>query len=374
MGLLRVLLALSVALSHLGDFRGFGIAGGFAAVQMFYMISGFYMATILTGKYDPRRDIAVFYSNRLLRIYSIYLVCLLISLAAYIAIYAAGQGGWLAYVIANIGRIDGLGRLWLAFTSIAIVGQESTLFLELKDGALAFTPNGPGGETPVWVFMPIPQAWSISLELMFYALVPFLIRNKTNVLIGIVAAALVARVAVYAAGYDHDPWLSRFFPFELALFVLGMIARRIYDSAVITLQHRTQVAVALAFVILTCAVRELVVDVGLHVVWVYYAAGLIGLPCLFAVTRHSKADQFLGSFSYPLYLIHWTVMMFYDAFAVQLNLPATGSVARAAICVTVSLVVSWIVVVSVEAPLDRYRQKRLLRMQGRPPAFGAAAG
>ena len=57
MGLLRVILALSVAVAHFGGFFGYTIAGGFAAVQMFYIISGFYMATILTEKYDPRRDI-----------------------------------------------------------------------------------------------------------------------------------------------------------------------------------------------------------------------------------------------------------------------------------------------------------------------------
>ena len=370
MGLLRVLLALSVALSHLGDVRGLGLAGGFASVQMFYVISGFYMATILTEKYDPRRDIAVFYSNRLLRIYSIYFVCLLISLIAYVAIYAAGQGGWLHYVMTNIGRIDTLGQLWLAFTSIAIIGQESTLFLELKDGALAYTAAGPGGETPVWVFMPIPQAWSISLELMFYALVPFLIRNKTNVLIGIVAAATLARFVAYAMGYDHDPWLSRFFPFELGLFVMGMIARRIYDAAAVRIERRVQVVIAVAFLLLTCAVRELVVGVGLQVVWVYYLAGLIAVPCLFAVTRDNKLDQFIGNFSYPLYLLHWIVMTFYDAFAARLHLPGVESLWRTAICVGVSLVLSWLVVTGVEVPLDRYRQCRLIKAR----AFGAASG
>src|SRR4051812_38784319 len=97
MGLLRVLLALSVVFAHLGGVFGWTIAGGFAAVQMFYIISGFYMATILAEKYNPRADIGLFYANRGLRIYSTYFVALAITLAGFYLIYATGRGGWMQY-------------------------------------------------------------------------------------------------------------------------------------------------------------------------------------------------------------------------------------------------------------------------------------
>ena len=359
MGLLRVLLALSVALSHLEDSRWFNLAGGVASVQTFYIISGFYMATILTEKYNPRTDLGVFYTNRFLRIYSISFVSLVISLAAYAVIYNAGHGGWLHYVINNIGKVDTLGQAWLAFTALFIVGQESTLFLELQNGALAFTPDGPGGETPLWYFMPVPQAWSISLELMFYALVPFLIRYSTRVLWGIVAATMLLRLAIYAAGYQHDPWISRFFPTELGLFVAGMCARRLYDAYAHRVTRSSLIVVAGTFLIVTCFVRALwdlfSID---QVVWPYYAFAVVAVPCLFALTRQNKRDQYIGGFSYPLYLIHWAVMWFYDAFAAQWSMPLTGSPARVAICVLVSFALSWIIIVSVETPLDRYRQRR----------------
>lgn len=360
MGLLRVLLALSVALSHLGDTRWFNLAGGIASVQTFYIISGFYMATILTEKYDPRTDLGVFYTNRFLRIYSIYFVSLLISLAAYAVIYEAGKGGWLHYVVNNIGKIDTLGQAWLAFTALFIVGQESTLFLTLENGALAFTPDGPGGATPIWYFMPVPQAWSISLELMFYALVPFLIRYSTRVLWGIVAATMVLRIAIYAAGYQNDPWLSRFFPTELGLFVAGMCARRLYDAYAHRITRRTLLVIAGTFLFVSCFVRYAMYHfLIVQVIWPYYAFAVIAVPCLFALTRQIKADQYIGSFSYPLYLIHWVVIWFYDAFAAAWGMPLTGSPWRVAICVLVSFILSWIIVVSVEAPLDRYRQRRI---------------
>ncbi len=378
MGLLRVLLAVSVALSHLGGLFGYSMAGGHASVQMFYVISGFYMATILTEKYDPRSDVALFYSNRSLRIYSVYVVALAISIAAYVVMSVAAKGGWLDYVRANIGSVGFLGQLWLAFTGLFIIGQESTLFMEVDAGGLAFTPDGPGGPVPVWVFMPIPQAWTISLELMFYVLVPFLIRNRTGTLVAIILASLAARFITYGAGYPNDPWLSRFFPFELALFVMGMVARRIYDARIADIPRRTQVGVALAFFAATLVMRpvmealiaaEITTDI---VIWPYYASGLIALPCLFALTRHSKTDSAIGNYSYPVYLIHWVVMQFYDAFSADAGLPGMDSPLRVLICLAATFAVSWVIIVSVEVPVDRYRQRRHAAKHA--PVPGGATG
>jgi peptidoglycan/LPS O-acetylase OafA/YrhL len=267
------------------------------------------------------------------------------------------------YVIYNIGRMDILGQIWLAFTSLFILGQETTLFLEIRDGALGFTPSGPSGDFPVWFFLPVPQAWSISLELMFYALVPFLIRYSTRVLWGIVIATLVLRVAIYAAGYYADPWITRFFPNELGLFVAGMCARRLYDAYAHRVPRNTLLVLGVSFIVITCFVRYLMMHFLVqHVIWPYYALAVVAVPCLFALTRQSKRDQFVGSFSYPLYLIHWAVLSFYDAFEPSWGLPAAGTPLRVLILVLVSFALSWIIVASVEVPLDRYRQRRVAAM------------
>src|SRR5205085_338067 len=119
-------------------------------------------------------------------------------------------------------------------------------------GRLVFTPDGPGGPTPLWLMMPVPQAWSISLELMFYCLVPFLIRNSTRLLVVIVAATFILRAAIYSIGYDIDPWVGRFFPLELGLFVMGMVSRRIYDAYIGSIARSVQIAIVVFFLALTC--------------------------------------------------------------------------------------------------------------------------
>ena len=47
MGLLRLILAISVVIWHSSPIFGISLVGGQAAVQAFYIISGFYMALIL---------------------------------------------------------------------------------------------------------------------------------------------------------------------------------------------------------------------------------------------------------------------------------------------------------------------------------------
>ena len=367
MGLLRVILALSVVLAHLGGFFGWTMAGGFAAVQMFYIISGFYMATILTEKYDPRKDIAVFYTNRSLRIYAAYFAVLVISLAAYYVMYAAGRGGWLQYVIDNAGHIGGWGKLWLLFTNLFIVGQETTLFMTVDEGGLAYSSGAPGGPIPVWLMMPVPQAWTLSLELMFYALVPFLARFRTPRLVAIVAASCALRIAVYSAGFQNDPWLSRFFPHELGLFVLGMLGRRFYDAHIEKISRNAQLIIVVAFFAITLVMRTIMEAVdpnGIHVssvIWPYYLSAVVVVPCLFHLTRKSKWDGKLGAFSYPVYLIHWIVLVFYDAFAPRFDWPLAASSfgwVRVLACVAMTFALAWVIIVSVEGPMDRYRQRR----------------
>ena len=328
-GLLRILLALSVALSHIGGPLGQSLAGGMAAVQVFYIISGFYMATILTEKYDPRRDIGVFFSNRILRIYSIYFLCLLISLAGYGVIYLCGHGGWFALIAQAAPMMTWAAKAWLIVVGLVIFGQETTLYTKLNtENHVVFTPELPrAGPLPLWQIMPVPQAWSISLELMFYCLVPFLIRNRTRTLVIIVAMTMALRVAIYHAGFESDPWMSRFFPLELGMFVLGMVARRIYDTRIEKIGPNTQFAVAGLFLAATCVLYSMTLFAMTHgytlehVIWPYYFSALIALPCLFQLTRNSKLDRFIGNFSYPLYMIHWIVIKFYEAIAERFHWP-----------------------------------------------------
>ena len=77
MGILRILLAISVVLSHSSSIFRVSFVGGPLAVQAFFIISGFYMSLILNEKYiGVNNSYKLFISNRFLRLYPMYWVIL----------------------------------------------------------------------------------------------------------------------------------------------------------------------------------------------------------------------------------------------------------------------------------------------------------
>ena len=72
MGILRVILAIAVVISHSESFLGLKFTGGLVSVQIFFIISGFYMTMILDNKYVGKGSYRLFLSNRFLRLYPIY--------------------------------------------------------------------------------------------------------------------------------------------------------------------------------------------------------------------------------------------------------------------------------------------------------------
>ena len=62
---------------------------GTEAVEIFFIISGFYMGLILRGKYEQRaHSTRLFYQNRFLRLYPTYLVCVLLTWGLFFGEYA----------------------------------------------------------------------------------------------------------------------------------------------------------------------------------------------------------------------------------------------------------------------------------------------
>ena len=80
MGTFRFILALSVLASHVGPIPNFYPPSGAISVQAFFVVSGFYMALVLTEKYTGPNQTSLFLTNRFLRIYPPYLFILFISL------------------------------------------------------------------------------------------------------------------------------------------------------------------------------------------------------------------------------------------------------------------------------------------------------
>ena len=194
MGTLRFLLAISVVFFHFNELEG-RMVGGSMAVQSFYIISGFYMALILNEKYlAGKGSYQLFISNRLLRLYPLYLLVFLITVLAYFIDEAVFDYNvpFLKNLKEHSPKFSIGTYLYLIVSNMTIVGQELALFLGLNNqtGQLYFTGNFHQTSPEVNSFMVIGQAWTIGLEILFYLIAPFIVRRKVIVLFGLLGLCL----------------------------------------------------------------------------------------------------------------------------------------------------------------------------------------
>jgi peptidoglycan/LPS O-acetylase OafA/YrhL len=358
MGFLRLALAMSVVLVHVWPHEGPPfLLGGELAVEVFFMISGFYMALVLSTRYEHATG--SFWLARALRIYPTYWIVAI----AVVALWAVAGDRF--QILAHQ---SGTMQLLTAFTNTWIIGQDATLWLALApDGVLHWTENFHDHAYPQPLhFLLIPQAWSLSLELVFYAMVPFFNRLSTRSICVLVALSLSARALAYnRIGLDYDPWTYRFYPFEISFFLLGMLAYRLYALRGIRLRaHWRQMAIVVAAAIV---LFRFFPDVSIYRLSinnaVLFAIVFLAIPYLFSGTIESGLDRFVGDLSYPLYLTHLLASSFCAL--------ALGT-RSATVIIAVSLLVSAGLVIYVERPLDRWRH-RVTEGKRTPVLTGTAA-
>ena len=354
MGTFRFLLAIAVTVSHFGGLWGHRFMDGLMAVQCFYMVSGFLISLVLSGKYDAstRAGLRLFYANRALRIFVPYWTfCLLIIVAQ--TIVSAGPQPQL---IQQWPEMSFATRVYLMFTNIFVIGQEWTMWLSYEHGSLIPVWSSDGLPTHPSIFYVIPQAWSMSLELMFYALAPFLVRRHWLMLLAYIAATYAARQLLMAYGFNGSGFVYRFFPVELGLFLAGVLAHRVFAFA----DARRKGSLA-ASVAVTAALISMMFIMRYWDMWEshrFYALVVVALPSLFLVSRHFAFDRWLGELSYPIYLCHLAVLGIGGAIATKFvgTIEDRGTLSLVLIVATVAIAIAY--VHWIDAPFERWRQRR----------------
>lgn len=395
MGLFRLLLALAVVSGHSWQVEGLSMLSPQMAVVIFFAISGFYMDLVLRTKYEATpRGTRLFWTNRLLRLFPTYWTILITTSLIYGGLAAFGSAPVAATFRANfpwlqgqaLGSLEPLTLLFLVLVNVMILFQDVTLFLLIgAGGSLNFTHGMSGvGSLPAEKFLLVPQAWSLSLELMFYALAPWLLRRSGGLLVAVVVASLLLRAGLDSFGLQHDPWSYRFFPTELAAFGAGALAHRAAEQfrGRPPWRARTRVlqtAAALLIVFngrVDSAFERLLGGSPLHGSTIAhglaFGAVVASMPFVFEITSRSRLDAFLGDLSYPLYLVHLAVLqvggILAQVYARQIGwLDQAGTPYLTLLAVAVSLGL----VLAVDRPIDARRQRRVKASSARSVRQGA---
>lgn len=306
MGILRFILALTVALFHFGGVFGLKPMGGWIAVEGFFIISGFYMSLVLSRRYPATREgTKAFYLNRYLRLYPAYLTAVVLMVIALILIGGpAASTDSIADLTQRVPEMSFGARLYLAIANFTMFGTDLTGFLAVSGKDLVLTIDGPGAAHPAYRLMFLPQGWTLGLELAFYLCAPFLLRMKPRAIIGFAAASFVLRIVLARVFHLPDaPWIHAFFPSILFLFLLGALAQRFSFGAVL-LRKKSWVVGAWAGMVAFILFFKVLPGSDSLKYWLFLALMTVTIHPIFELSRNIKWDSLLGQLSYPLYLSH----------------------------------------------------------------------
>jgi peptidoglycan/LPS O-acetylase OafA/YrhL len=293
MGCIRLLLAISVVLTHS---YGFVFVGGRFAVQLFYIISGFLMSFVLVEAQYYRSNLA-FYLNRFLRLFPIYWVVALLTFSFF------------SHTNSVYESLDVIGKTVLTISNIMLVGQDWIMFTGFRNGVFQFVTDFSNSEVLVYGGLLVPQAWTLGVEISFYIIAPFVL-PKTKRIVYFLFFSIIIRTILIGIGIgEKDPWNYRFFPNELAFFLLGALSHQVWQPIVKNkgwLSKKQPMIISL-LILVFCASYFALPRNGL-ITFTLFTAFILSLPFLFEMQKNHRWDTIIGELSYPVYISHMFVI------------------------------------------------------------------
>lgn len=267
------------------------------------------MALILSKKYAGVHQYKRFIRNRVLKIYPMYFFVLILSLLFSLFWMSLGLSSPIEILFKDIASLHPLTIYYLILENIFILTSDLGSFLSIdSSGLLQYTPHASSPFPFIYLHSLIPQAWTLSIELAFYAVAPFLIKRKLWILLMLAFLSLLLRLYIYSLGYHHEPWINKFPLTELVFFLIGIFSYRVYISnSLAKLTPKIFMAVYFLFLILTIFYDTLpkVLDLPINPLqWGYFFLLAILMPYAFKHFKDNKFDRFIGDLSYPVYISH----------------------------------------------------------------------
>ena len=347
MGTLRTLLAISVVFSHTS---GNALVGGRNAVQLFYIISGFLISYVLT-EVRSYKTVKAFYFNRYLRLFPIYAVVALLTLAAYTL---TGNGEFFA----TYAKAPTSADLLLAFSNSTLFFQDWVMFLGIRQGHLQFVKDFYVSDPQLYKGLLAWQAWTLGVELTFYAIAPFLLKNRNLIYVALCASLALRALFIILRFGLIDPWTYRFFPAELGLFLFGALSHQLLLTRFRKLtpaQGKVLSWAATIGMIVLCLIYPWI-NLAESVKTIFLLGAFILLaPAMFEFQVSTKWDNFIGSLSYPIYISHMLVL--WIVHHIFWHFHWTGEAEVTTLTVFGSIVAAYILDRFVGVPVEMFRAR-----------------
>jgi peptidoglycan/LPS O-acetylase OafA/YrhL len=346
MGLIRFLLAWAVVIAHFTYFPTFRLIGGELAVEGFFIISGFYISMILNDQYSSTKNFLI---NRFLRLYPAYALIAAINLT--VNLINPGE-------LKNIFELPLVLSSYLIFTNATMMFQDVAMFLGVQNGHLHFVSNFLNSSPVIFRYLLIPQAWTLGIEISFYLIAPLLFLKRNQYIYLIFILSITVRIYLLNHGKADDPWSYRFFPSELALFMLGAISHAIYSK--INFDQNSELLLEIGKFMLALIVSFVIFFPNISAQYelkkgVFYLLLAIGIPFVFNLCKENKFDRFIGELSYPIYLL-WTIRISpVDAIIQHLQISSENT--KGLIFYSFLLISAILIHLMIEKPFEKIRNK-----------------
>lgn len=343
----RGFLAVWVVASHTWAINGNNqplFLDGSVAVSVFFSLSGFLMAFVLTStKWDYR----AFLTRRFFRLFPVYAVCVSVSAALV----------WFGVMPQNFD--PGAEVYHAAAHATMLHGLVPDQWLRNSAGAF-LTP-----------------AWTLSVEWQFYLLIPVFFMAYRRF-------PQMATIALVGAGFSmrllgmlgiEMPWAT--LPVHMPMFLLGILSFALYDWMTTHQNVLPASSTKLLFLIPVLPLLFLSVRQGISVVvWLSILAVVLADRLTGASNASARIRRWLfcrplrglGAVSYSLYLIHEPVIWVCSRISGKNFHKADGLVpmlTSLAVVVPVSVGVAWLLFVFIEQPAIAYGRRRELQQTSR---------
>lgn len=320
------------------SFHAFGLKGGFVGVDIFFVISGFLISTLLFDAIHRKQfTFFDFYLRRIIRILPALITVLVFCIAV----------GWFVLLgdeYSHLGKHVAGSSL---FVSNALLLQESGYFDTLSEAKILL------------------HLWSLSIEEQFYIFWPLilvLLAKYVKNVAGFLLVILICSLAYCVYLTYHSPFAAFYSPFsrvwELIAGALLAIRLRTLSNPYIRFSNWVS---ALGFISIIVAVVMLNPTRYFPGFWaILPTAGTCFIllagsdSALNRALLTNKVMRFFGLISYPLYLWHWPLL----SFANILQSGRPDGVIRAC-AVLLSIALAWLTTVYIENPI-RFKSNRTI--------------
>jgi peptidoglycan/LPS O-acetylase OafA/YrhL len=332
----------AIAVMLVVNFHAFpeAMPGGFIGVDIFFVISGFLITGIIVRELDLQRfSLLAFYNRRIRRIFP----ALIVVLAATLVL------GWLWMLPAAYAQLSSDVFASAAFfANIALLLQSG--YFDIESGR-----------------KPLLHLWSLGIEEQFYLFWPLILMLAARLRLSLLATASVIGVASFVlnvALIGSNPVATFYLPFTRAWELLAGAALACSWSGISQTDAASNWRAGVGLALIAVAAAALDTKSAFPGWWailpVAGAALLLSAPAAWwcRTVLASRPLVWIGLISYPLYLWHWPLLVF---FAIIKFAPLT--LPERELILLLSAVLAWLTYWLVESPF-RFGRPSPIKLAG----------